>query len=68
MPVNVLEMDLNMEKGELYVIMKVDMDKEEVEFYYNDRFISRTTFSTYCRRNKKRVHPYLAMKSEDDCV
>jgi hypothetical protein len=56
------------EKGELYVIMVVDMDSEEMTFYYNDKLISKTGFSAWCRRNKKRLHSYLALKSEKDCI
>ncbi len=61
-------MDLDTEKGELYVIMVVDMEKEEMLFYYNDKFISQTSFSTWCKKNKKRLHPYLALKNEKDCI
>ena len=52
----------------MYVIMVVDMDREEMMFYYNDQFISQTRFSTLCRKNKKRLHPYLALKTEKDCI
>jgi len=52
----------------MYVIMVVDMDNEEMLFYYNDQFVSKTSFSTWCRKNKKRLHPYLALKTEKDCI
>jgi hypothetical protein len=67
-PVDVLQMELWMDKGEMYAIMVVDMDSEEMSFYYNDQFISKTEFSTWCKKNKKRLHPYLALKTEKDCI
>jgi hypothetical protein len=67
-PVDVMQMELWVEKAEMYVTMIVDMDKEEMSFYYNDKFISRTGFSTWCRKNKKKLHPYLAMRTENDCI